>query len=336
MLRRVRALTAPLAPFCHSRRRRMWRTHTASFALPFSLVLCRSQLVRRPSTGPLTPTDYPPGSYVLGAGALRDLRIFKLAATCERIMFKTLTSDQIFEALSGAWQALGIVSALLGALAFEAVQNPVKASDPSGWANSLYGACTTFAILLELGSALFCTLLFMGLNSGPRANARAFLDYFLLLLPVPIMMMLGGVTLLAVATWLVTREHYPNSTVGWPIIIFTGMGALMCLLLLGYIVHGSTLVHASGEGEGDKYAVQATDLAKKMYGSGAGGVGTSGGGASAAKPWKFCGDCGNATAGRAFCTQCGMSLISPLDLAPLSREQAANALVATAEGVGGV
>ena len=62
----------------------------------------------------------------------------------------------------------------------------------SGFWASAFGLCSGLAAVVSLCSAVVCVLFFMALNAGPQDGARFFIDYFLLLLPLPILLLVVG------------------------------------------------------------------------------------------------------------------------------------------------
>jgi len=69
-----------------------------------------------------------------------------------------------------------------------AVTNVPDNIDPGLWTN-LYGICAGAAAGGNILSSIVCMLFFMALNMGPECTSRAFIDYFLLLLPLPLLLL---------------------------------------------------------------------------------------------------------------------------------------------------
>ena len=86
-----------------------------------------------------------------------------------------------------------------------------------------------------------CTLLYMALNSCPQACGRAFLDYFLLLLPLPTMAMLGGVVALVLGTMIIIKQSFSEDLFD-VFVYLLAVGSLILLYLLYFVIHGSKLV----------------------------------------------------------------------------------------------
>ena len=132
-----------------------------------------------------------PGSYKLTSSRLREWRIFKAFTSAERVMFATLTNDEIYTRLVAQWGSLGVIAALVGSIAFAEISNPPSNISSGFWA-SAFGLCSGLAAVVSLCSAVVCVLFFMALNAGPQDGARFFIDYFLLLLPLPILLLVVG------------------------------------------------------------------------------------------------------------------------------------------------
>ena len=185
-----------------------------------------------------------PGSYRLSTNCIRDLSIFKFVSSAERVMFETLRNEEITERLVGQWTATGVIGALFGSMAYAALTAPPPCDDPTVsdcLELTLYGVFMTSAATMELMSAIACTLLYMALNSCPQACGRAFLDYFLLLLPLPTMAMLGGVVALVLGTMIIIKQSFSEDLFD-VFVYLLAVGSLILLYLLYFVIHGSKLV----------------------------------------------------------------------------------------------
>ena len=112
-----------------------------------------------------------PGSYKLTSSRLREWRIFKAFTSAERVMFATLTNDEIYTRLVAQWGSLGVIAALVGSIAFAEISNPPSNISSGFWA-SAFGLCSGLAAVVSLCSAVVCVLFFMALNAGPQDGAR--------------------------------------------------------------------------------------------------------------------------------------------------------------------
>ena len=183
--------------------------------------------------------DLAPGSYILTGGKIRDSRLFKFVASSERIMFESLTNTEISERLVGQWTAAGVIGALFGSIAYGALVTPL--SDKAGDENILYGLCMSSAAALELSCAIIVTLLYMVLNSLPTPCGRAFLDYFLLLLPVPTVLMLAGCGAMLLGSMIIIKTEY--SVAMYDLYCFTM--PVCCAILFGmlwYVIRGAKMI----------------------------------------------------------------------------------------------
>ena len=180
-----------------------------------------------------------PGSYELTRSGIRGWKIFRFLASPERVMFDTLTNAEIHERLAAQWGAVGVIAALIGGIAYGAISQAPPGMTAGFW-TSAYGFCTTMAAAATIGSSLVCMFFFMALNAGPEATARSFLDYFLLLLPVPLLMLMGGFLCLCFSAVIQVKFQYPDLYLFW--IVYGCIVAVAAVLALYYMVHGSKVV----------------------------------------------------------------------------------------------
>jgi hypothetical protein len=75
--------------------------------------------------------DLPPGSYKLSGGCARNSTFFKAITSAERVMYETLTNEEIAERLIGQWTTEGVVGALFGSISYSALTAPLACGDGS-------------------------------------------------------------------------------------------------------------------------------------------------------------------------------------------------------------
>ena len=147
-----------------------------------------SHAARRERQPSIADMSHKAEDYKLTQSGVRGWKIFKMMAAAEIVMFETLDNKEIHARLAAQWGSVGIISALLGGIAWAEVTNKPDGITEGMW-TSIYGMVSCFAAACNVFSSLVCMLFFMALNTGPEETARSFIDYFLLVLPLPLLLL---------------------------------------------------------------------------------------------------------------------------------------------------
>jgi len=129
--------------------------------------------------------------------AIVDSSFFKTLVMSERIMIATLSPEEIHDALKETWTTQGIVSGLISGITVEGLLSPPENLDDgklsldsdSGVLIMLWFSSTIFGLF-----SLLCSVFFYNtLSALPKQSGKVFLREFILLMPLPLLLMVASV-----------------------------------------------------------------------------------------------------------------------------------------------
>ena len=138
-----------------------------------------------------------------------------------------------------------------------------------------------------------CTVLYMGLNAIPKPCSRAWVDYNMLVLPLPTITLIGGVFFLILGSLVIIKVQYSGlmANIYWVLI---SIGLIIISVIIRFIAKGAKLVARR------QYVAEVIDMdmtASPMHST-----------TSRSIKKAFCGVCGNTKSSSPdtkFCEFCG-------------------------------